>query len=114
MSTAKTQQQGAAETRQRLRIKISAYDHKVIDTSARQIMEAALRQGCDMVGPVPLPTKIRKYTVNRSSFIDKDSREQYEMRVHRRLIDVLSPSQKVIEALASLNLPAGVDVEIKM
>jgi small subunit ribosomal protein S10 len=99
---------------QKLRIKISAYDHKVIDASCKQIMETVLRQGCDAVGPVPLPTEIRKYTVNRSSFVHKDAREQYEMRVHKRLIDIVNPNPKVIDALTSLNLPAGVDIEIKM
>ena len=99
---------------QKLRIKISAYDHKVIDQSSRQIIDAVIRQGCEVVGPIPLPTHIRKYTVNRSSFVHKDAREQFEMRVHRRVIDIPSPNQKVIEALSNLNLPAGVDIEIKM
>ena len=99
---------------QKIRIKISAYDHKVIDQSARQIIDAVIRQGCQAVGPIPLPTMIRKYTVNRSSFVHKDAREQFEMRIHRRVIDIPSPNQKAIEALSSLNLPAGVDIEIKM
>ena len=99
---------------QKLRIKISAYDHKVIDASCKQIMETVLRQGCEVVGPVPLPTEIRKYTVNRGAFVHKDAREQYEMRTHKRLIDILDPSPKIIDALTSLNLPAGVDIEIKM
>lgn len=99
---------------QKLRIKISAYDHKVIDASCKQIMETVLRQGCEAVGPIPLPTEIRKYTVNRGAFVHKDAREQYEMRTHKRLIDILDPSPKIIDALTSLNLPAGVDIEIKM
>jgi small subunit ribosomal protein S10 len=99
---------------QKLRIKISAYDHKVIDTSCKQIIDTVLRQGCELVGPVPLPTAIRKYTVNRSTFVHKDAREQFEMRTHKRLIDILSPNPKVIDALTNLNLPAGVDIEIKM
>ena len=103
-----------SDLRQRLRIKISAYDHKVIDASCRQIIDIVLRQGCEIVGPVPLPTAIRKYTVNRSTFVHKDAREQFEMRTHKRLIDILSPNPKVIDALTSLNLPAGVDIEIKM
>ena len=103
-----------AEPQQKLRIKISAYDHKVIDASCKQIMETVVRQGCDAVGPVPLPTEIHKYTVNRSPFVHKDAREQYEMRVHKRLIDILDPNPKIIDALTSLNLPAGVDIEIKM
>ena len=102
------------ELQQKLRIKISAYDHKVIDASCKQIMETVVRQGCTAVGPVPLPTEIRKYTVNRSSFVHKDAREQYEMRTHKRLIDILNPNPKVIDALTNLNLPAGVDIEIKM
>lgn len=102
------------ETRSRLRIKLRAYDHKVIDNSARQIIETASRYGVEVLGPVPLPTEIRKYTVNRSSFIHKDAREQFEMRVHKRLIDILNPSPKVIDALMGLTLPAGVDIEIKM
>lgn len=101
------------ETKARLRIKLRAYDHKVIDNSARLIVETALRYGVNIAGPVPLPTEIHKYTVNRSSFVHKDSREQFETRVHKRLIDILSPTPKVIDALMNLTLPAGVDVEIK-
>ena len=102
------------EIKPKLRIKLKAYDHKVIDNSARQIIEVALRYGAEISGPVPLPTEVHKYTVNRSSFIHKDSREQFEMRVHKRLIDVINPNQRVIDALMNLNLPAGVDIEIKM
>jgi small subunit ribosomal protein S10 len=106
--------QEAPETRQKLRIKLRAYDHKVIDSSAKQIVETALRYGAEVLGPVPLPTEINKYTVNRSSFVHKDAREQFEMRIHKRLIDIQNPGQKVIDALMTLNLPAGVDIEIKM
>lgn len=102
------------EVKSRIRIKLRAYDHKVIDNSTRQIVETALRYGVEVLGPVPLPTETHKYTVNRSSFIHKDSREQFEMRVHRRLVDILNPTSKVIDALMSLTLPAGVDIEIKM
>lgn len=102
------------ESKPKIRIKLRAYDHKVIDNSAKQIVETALRYGAEVAGPVPLPTEINKFTVNRSSFIHKDAREQFEMRIHKRLIDVISPNQKVIDALMSLNLPAGVDIEIKM
>ncbi len=102
------------EVKPKLRIKLRAYDHKVIDNSARQIIEVALRYGAEISGPVPLPTEIHKYTVNRSSFVHKDSREQFEMRIHKRLIDIINPNQRVIDALMSLNLPAGVDIEIKM
>ena len=102
------------EVKPKLRIKLRSYDHKVIDNSAKQIVETALRYGAEVSGPVPLPTEIRKYTVNRSSFIHKDSREQFEVRVHKRMIDILNPNPKVIDALMSLTLPAGVDIEIKM
>ena len=98
----------------RLRIKLRAYDHKVIDSSAKQIIEVASRYSSKIAGPVPLPTEIHKYTVNRSTFVHKDSREQFEIRVHKRLIDILEPNPKVIDALSNLNLPAGVDIEIKM
>ena len=103
-----------AEVKPKIRIKLRAYDYKVIDNSARQIVETALRYGAEVLGPVPLPTEIHKYTVNRSSFIHKDAREQFEIRVHKRLIDILNPNQKIIDALTSLTLPAGVDIEIKM
>ena len=102
------------EVKPKIRIKLRAYDHKVIDNSAKQIVEVSLRYGAEVSGPVPLPTEIHKYTVDRSSFIHKDSREQFEMRVHKRLIDIINPTPKVIDALMSLTLPAGVDIEIKM
>lgn len=91
-----------------------AYDAKIIDTSVKQIVEQAIRNGAEVVGPVPLPTEVHKYTVNRSSFVHKNAREQYEMRVHKRLIDIMNPNPRAINALTNLNLPAGVDVEIKM
>lgn len=103
-----------AEEKQKLRIRIRAYDHKILDSSVKQIVDTALRYGSEIMGPVPLPTEIKKYTVNRSTFVHKNAREQFEMRVHRRLIDVLSPTPKVIEAMTNLNLPAGVDIEVKM
>ena len=102
------------EVKSRLRIKLRAYDHKVIDNSARQIIDTVLRYGADVLGPIPLPTEIKKYTVNRASFVHKDAREQFEIRIHKRMIDVLNPNQKVIDALMSLKLSAGVDIEIKM
>ena len=98
----------------RLRIRIRAYDHKVIDSSVKQIVETARRYGGEVVGPIPLPTEIRKYTVNRSTFVHKNAREQFEMRIYKRLIDIEEPTAKTIDSLMSLNLPAGVDVEIKM
>ncbi|OIP79326.1 MAG: 30S ribosomal protein S10 [Candidatus Portnoybacteria bacterium CG_4_8_14_3_um_filter_44_10] len=115
MPTAKkTKEKAKEEVKTRIRIKIRAYDHKVIDQSARQIIEAAQRYGSEVRGPIPLPTEIRKYTVNRSTFVHKDSREQFEMRIHKRLIDIFDPSSKVTDALMNLSLPAGVDIEIKM
>ena len=102
------------EVKQRIRIRIRAYDHKIIDSSVRQIVETAQRQGAEVTGPIPLPTEIRKYTVNSSTFVHKNSRDQYEMRVHKRLIDIISPTSKTIDALMNLNLPSGVDIEIKM
>jgi small subunit ribosomal protein S10 len=102
------------DVKTKLRIKLRAYDHKIIDSSAKQIVEVAARYGTKIAGPIPLPTEIHKYTVNRSTFVHKDSREQFEIRVHKRLIDVLEPNQKVVDALRNLNLPSGVDIEIKM
>ncbi len=102
------------EARVRIRIRIKAYDHKVIDRSAAQIVETAERSGADVTGPVPLPTEIHKITVNRSTFVHKKARDQYEMRVHKRLIDIWNPTAKTIAELTNLDLPAGVDVEIKM
>jgi small subunit ribosomal protein S10 len=101
-------------TRPRIRIKIRAYDHKLIDLSSKQIVDTAKRTGAEISGPIPLPTEKTKYTVLRSTFVHKDSREQFEQRVHKRLIDILSATPKTIDALTNLNLPAGVDVEIKM
>ena len=99
---------------QRLRIKLKAYDHKIIDNSSRQIIDIANRYGAEVVGPVPLPTEILKYTVNRSTFVHKNAREQFEMRVHKRVIDIVNPNQDIIEALRDLNLPSGVDITIKI
>lgn len=98
----------------KIRIKIRAYDHKLIDQSSQQIVDTAKRTGATISGPVPLPTEKKKYTVLRSTFVHKDSREQFEMRVHKRMIDILEPTSKTIDSLTNLNLPSGVDVEIKM
>lgn len=98
----------------KLRLRIKSYDHRLIDSSCRQIIETLSRHDAKIIGPIPLPTEFKKYTVNRSTFVHKESREQFEMRIHKRLIDILNPVQKVIESLKDLNLPAGVDVEIKM
>jgi len=100
--------------RQRIRIRLKSYDHRVLDQSARRIVEAAERTGAAVVGPVPLPTKIERFTVMRSPFIDKDSRDQLEIRTHKRLIDVLEPTSKTVDTLMRLNLPAGVDIEVKL
>src|SRR5499427_8918326 len=100
--------------KQRIRIRLKAYDHRVLDRSAQQIVEAAQRTGAYVAGPIPLPTDIQKFTVLRSPFIDKDSREQFEQRTHKRLIDILDPSSKTVDALMRLSLAAGVDIEIKM
>jgi small subunit ribosomal protein S10 len=102
------------EAKPRIRIKIKAYDHKIIDQSAKLIVETAERSGASISGPVPLPTQIKRYTVNKSTFVHKDARDQYEMRTHKRLIDILNPTPKTIDSLTNLDLPAGVDVEIKM
>jgi small subunit ribosomal protein S10 len=100
--------------KQKIRIRLKAYDHRVLDQSAKRIVETAERTGAKVVGPVPLPTNIEKFTVRRSSFIDKDSQEHFEIRTHKRLIDVLDPDSKTIDLLTRLNLPAGVDIEIKL
>ncbi|MBN1585222.1 30S ribosomal protein S10 [Candidatus Uhrbacteria bacterium] len=104
----------ADDGRQRIRIKIRAYDHKIIDQSTRTIIDTAQRTGATVRGPIPLPTEKTKYTVNRSTFVHKDSRDQYEIRVHKRLVDIFDPTPKTIDSLMNLNLSAGVDVEIKM
>lgn len=102
------------QPKERLRIRVKAYDAKLIESSLRQIVEAIKRHGGAIVGPIPLPTEIKKYTVNRSTFVHKKSRDQFEMRIHKRLLDIINPQQKIIESLTDLNLPAGVDIEIKM
>jgi len=98
----------------KLRIRVRAYEYKVLDVSAKQIIDTALRYDAEVIGPIPLPSEIKKYTVNRSTFIHKDAREQFEMRVHKRLIDILNPNQKIIESLTNINLPSGVDIDVKM
>jgi small subunit ribosomal protein S10 len=100
--------------RQKIRIRLKAYDHRVLDQSAQRIVETAERTGAKVIGPVPLPTRIERFTVRRSTFIDKDSHEHFEIRTHNRLIDVMEPDTKTIDTLMRLNLPAGVDIEIKI
>lgn len=102
------------QLKEKLRIKIKAYDSKLIENSSKQIIDAIRKQGGEVSGPIPLPTEIRKYTVNRSTFVHKKSRDQFEMRIHKRLIDITNPQHKIMESLSDLNLPAGVDIEIKM
>ena len=99
---------------QKLRIRVRAYEYKILDLSVKQIIDTALRYDAKVVGPIPLPTEISKYTVNRSTFIFKNAREQFEMRVHKRLIDILNPSPKIIEALTNMSLPSGVDIDVKI
>ncbi len=98
----------------KLRIRVRSYEYKVLDTSVKQIIDTALRFDAKVVGPIPLPTKIKKYTVNRSTFVHKDAREQFEMRTHKRVIDIINPGPKVIEALTNLSLPSGVNIDVKM
>ncbi len=100
--------------KQKIRIRLKAFDHKILDQSAEQIVETAERTGAAVAGPIPLPTHIRKFCVIRSPHIDKDSREQFEIRTHKRLIDILDPTSKTVDALMRLNLPSGVDIEIKL
>jgi small subunit ribosomal protein S10 len=97
-----------------LRIRLKSYDHRLIDRYSRQLVDLLLKEGMQIRGPVPLPTEIKRYTVNRSPFIYKDSREQFELRIHKRLIDVLNPSQRVIEIFSYIDLPASVEIELKM
>lgn len=99
---------------QKLRIRVRAYENKILDASVKQIIDTAMRFDAKVVGPIPLPTEIKKYTVNRSTFIFKDAREQFEMRMHKRVIDILNPGAKVIEALTNLSLPSGVSIDVKM
>ena len=102
------------EVKSKIRIKIKSYDNKIIDASCKTIIETALRYNAEIVGPIPLPTDIKKYTVNRATFVHKNSREQFESRVHKRLIDIINPTAQLIESLTNLNLPAGTDIEVKM
>ena len=101
-------------TNTKIRIRLKAYDHKLLDQSATDIVDTASKTGAKVVGPIPLPTRINKYTVLRSPHVDKKSREQFEMRTHKRLLDILEPTQQTVDALMKLELAAGVDVEIKL
>lgn len=114
MSETKKEEQKKEDYKQKIRIKIKAFDHKIVDQSTKTIVQTIERSDAQFFGPVPLPTEKKKYTINRSTFVHKDARDQYEMRIHKRIIDILDPNAKTIEDLTNLNLPAGVDVEIKM
>jgi len=113
-STSKDSKKAPAGEIQKLRIRVRAYEHKILDASVKQIIDTAMRFDAKVVGPIPLPTEIKKYTVNRSSFVHKDAREQFEMRMHKRVIDIQNPSAKVVEALTNLSLPSGVNIDVKM
>jgi small subunit ribosomal protein S10 len=114
MSDKQTKVAKAKDDTQRIRIKIKSFDHKIIDQSTRTIVETVKRSGAKVHGPIPLPTEKKIYTVNASTFVHKNSRDQYEMRIHKRLIDIIEPTATTVESLSSLNLPSGVDIEIKM
>ncbi len=115
MATAeKTKKEKSGTSGSKLRIRVRAYDHKILDASVKQIIDTALRFDAVILGPIPLPTEIRKYTVNRASFVFKNAREQFEMRTHKRLIDITNPNPKIIEALSNLSLPSGVNIDVKM
>jgi len=105
---------GGEEGKVVLRIRVRAYENKILDSSVKQIIDTAMRYDAEIVGPIPLPTEIKKYTVNRASFIYKNTREQFEIRVHKRLIDIINPNPKTVEALTNLSLPSGVDIDVKM
>jgi small subunit ribosomal protein S10 len=98
----------------RLRIRVRAYEYKILDVSVKQIMDTAIRYDAEVLGPIPLPTEIKKYTVNRASFVYKNAREQFEMRIHKRLIDIVNPTPKLIESLTNLSLPSGVNIDVKL
>ena len=98
----------------KLRIRVQAYEYKILDLSVKQIIDTALRYDAVVQGPIPLPTNIKKYTVNRSAFVYKNAREQFEMRIHKRLIDILNPTPKIMEALTNLSLPSGVNIDVKI
>lgn len=108
-----TEEQVAPVAAPKIRIKLKAYDHKLIDQSAKQIVDAIERDGAKVAGPTPLPTSRKKYTVNRSTFVHKNARDQYEIRVHKRMIDIVEATPRTVDTLMSLNLPAGVDVSMK-
>ncbi|MBI1960873.1 MAG: 30S ribosomal protein S10 [Candidatus Liptonbacteria bacterium] len=109
-----SRKEAPAEAQSKIRLKVRGYDNKLVDNSCRQIIDTAERENATVVGPIPLPTETKHYTVNRSTFVHKDSRDQFELRVHKRLIDIMNPTQSTVESLSSLNLPAGVSIEIRV
>lgn len=115
-SAKKSKKSGAegGEAKVVLRVRVRAYESKILDASVKQIIDTAVRYDAEIVGPIPLPTEIKKYTVNRASFVYKNTREQFEIRVHKRLIDIINPNAKTVEALTNLSLPSGVDIDVKM
>jgi small subunit ribosomal protein S10 len=110
-STSKAQTEAAVS---KLRIRVRAYESKVLDISVKQIIDTAMRYDAQIQGPIPLPTEIKKYTVNRAAFVYKNAREQFEMRIHKRLIDIINPTPKIIESLTNMSLPSGVNIDVKM
>ncbi len=118
-STAKQTRKKKKETKSvdssvKLRIRVQAYEHKLLDASVKQIIDTVNRLDATIVGPIPLPTEIKRHTVNRSAFVFKDAREQFEIRIHKRVIDILNPNQKVVESLTNISLPSGVSIDVKM
>jgi small subunit ribosomal protein S10 len=111
---AKTSTAKKTEVAPKLRIRVQAYEYKVLDVSVKQIIDTAVRYDAEVVGPIPLPTEKKKYTVNRASFVYKNAREQFEMRIHRRVVEILNPTQKLIESLTNLSLPSGVNIDVKI
>lgn len=112
--TASPKASKSEEVTSRLRIRVRAYESKILDVSVKQIIDTALRYDAKIQGPIPLPTEIKKYTVNRAAFVYKNAREQFEMRIHKRLIDILNPTPKIIESLTNLSLPSGVNIDVKL
>lgn len=112
-TTSKAKKSAAEGAALKLRIKVRGYDHKLVDQSVKQIIDTALRLEAQVVGPIPLPTDVKKFTVNRSTFVHKDAREQFEMRTHKRILDIVNPNPKVVDALTNLSLPSGVSVDVK-
>ncbi len=112
--TTRARKSSAESAPSRLRIRVRAYEYKILDLSVKQIIDTAIRYDAEVVGPIPLPTETKKYTVNRASFVFKNAREQFEMRVHKRLIEIFNPTPKLVESLTNLSLPSGVNIDVKL